>query len=353
MKKKIIASVATLVALSSIIAGCGKTASTTNNTATSPGTTATKANAIKVGLVTDIGGLNDHGFNNLADVGLNEAIKQLGVNGQVVQSTSEADYVPNLTSFASKGYNLVIAVGYLMESAVEQVSQKYPKTKFLIIDDAITDRKNVTSAIFNTEQCGYLAGVMSGLLEKQHSLKGMKNKNTVGVIGGQNIPPVDTYIAGFQQGFAKVDPTGKVLLSFTNSFTDPNMGSQYAQNFISSGADIIFPVAGGTGVGAIDAAKSAGVYAIGVDANQAYIAPATVLTSAMKGVDTATFDVIKQTQDNTFKSGVQYFNLANKGVAIAPMNTIIPSSISAQVATYGSQITSGKIKVSTQLASTK
>jgi basic membrane protein A and related proteins len=348
VKKKIIASIGALIVLSSAVAGCG--ANTANNSTTTTPTTTGTAPALKVGLVTDIGGLNDHSFNNLADVGLNKAISQLGVDGHVVQSASESNYVPNLTSFASKGYNLVIAVGYLMHDAVEQVSQKYPNTKFLIIDDVITDRKNVTSAIFNTEQCGYLVGAMSGLLEKQHSLKGMKGKNTVGVIGGQNIPPVTSYIAGFQQGFKKTDPTGKVLLGFTNSFTDQNVGSQFAQNFISSGADIIFPVAGGTGVGSITAAKNAGVYAIGVDADQAYLAPQTVLTSAMKGVDTATFDVIQQTKNNAFKTGIQTFTLANKGVGIAKLNTIVPASIATQITALSAQVASGTIKVSTTLA---
>jgi basic membrane protein A and related proteins len=172
----------------------------------------------------------------------------------------------------------------------------------------------------------------------------------VGVIGGQNIPPVTSYIAGFQQGFKKTDPTGKVLLGFTNSFVDQNVGSQFAQNFISSGADIIFPVAGGTGIGSITAAKNAGVYAIGVDADQAYLAPQTVLTSAMKGVDTATFDVIQQTKNNAFKTGIQTFTLANKGVGIAKLNTIVPASIATQITALSAQVASGTIKVSTTLA---
>ena len=159
----------------------------------------TNASLFKVGLVTDTGGLNDHGFNHLADVGLQKAQSDLGVTTNVVQSNSESDYIPNLTHFAQQGYNVVIAVGFLMHDAVEQVAQKYPNTKFLIIDDSITDRPNVSSALFKTEQCGYLVGAMAGYLQTS-PIKGINSKNTVGVIGGMNIPPVTSYIAGFQQG---------------------------------------------------------------------------------------------------------------------------------------------------------
>jgi basic membrane protein A len=341
MKKKIATGALAALTLSFAVAGCGAaTKPSTGNTAG-----AGKASSFKVGLVTDMGGLNDHSFNHLADVGVQKAQKELGVQATVVESNSESDYVPNLTRLASQGYNLVIAVGYLMHDAVEQVSQKYPNTKFLIIDDSITDRKNVTGELFKTEQCGYLVGAMAGLLEKTH-LKGLNSQNVVGVVGGQSIPPVNSYIAGFQQGFAKTDPTGKVLVKYTNSFNDQGLGSQYAQNLISSGADIIFPVAGGAGTGSIKAAQSAGVYAIGVDADQNYIAPKTVITSALKGVDTATFDVIKATKEGHFKSGPQWFDLADGGVGIAKPLNIVPQDVISKVNDLAQQIKDGKIKVS-------
>lgn len=363
MKQKLLATAASTIALTALVAGCGT--NTSNNSSTtggsnstnssnssSPASNSTSTNSsgakIKVGLVTDTGGLNDNGFNHLADVGMTQAQNQLsGIQTSVVQSQSETDYVPNLSHYAQQGYNLVIAVGYLMEDAVKQVAKEYPKTDFLIIDDSITGIPNVTSAVFQSEQAGYLAGVMAGLLQNGHQLKGMNSKNVVGVIGGQDIPPVDTYIAGFQQGFKKEDPSGKVLLQYTNSFTDQALGSQYAQNQISQGADIIFPVAGGSGLGAISAAKSAGVYAIGVDTNQAYLAPKNVITSAMKGVDTAVFDTIKAVQDGAFKAGVSTFNLANNGVGIAPPMAGVPQSVIDAVNKAKQQIVSGQVKVST------
>ncbi|MCL6452643.1 MAG: BMP family ABC transporter substrate-binding protein [Alicyclobacillus sp.] len=339
-----------MLALSTVLAGCGAANNAAGGkTATGGNTTGGKGGTFKVGLVTDTGGLNDHSFNHLADVGLTNAEKQLGVQGEVVQSQSANDYVPNLTRFARNGDNLVIAVGYLMEQAVEQVAKEYPNTKFLIIDDAITDRPNVASAIFKTEQCGYLVGAMAGLMEKDKSIKGINSQNVLGVVGGQQIPPVTSYIAGFIEGAKKVDPGVNVIVKYANSFTDQAAGQQLAQSEISQGADIIFPVAGGTGNGAIDAAKAAGVYAIGVDANQNYLAPNTVVTSALKAVDTATFDVIKQAQAGDFKSGVQYFDLANNGVGIAPPISAVPQSIVDQVNQLKQQIQSGQITVSANM----
>ncbi len=344
-----------MVALSTLVVGCG---AATNNTAggtkTANGTGGNpSATTFKVGLVTDTGGLNDHSFNHLAYVGLQKAESQLGVKGEVVQSQAASDYVPELTRFAQNGDNLVIAVGFLMQQAVEQVSKEYPNTKFLIIDDPITDRPNVVSAIFDTQQCGYLVGAMAGLMQKQHGIKGINGQNVLGVIGGQNIPPVTSYIAGFYQGAQKVDPGVKIILNYANSFTDQATGQQLAKDEIAKGADIIFPVAGGTGTGSINAAKAAGVYAIGVDANQNYLAPQTVITSALKAVDTATYDVIKEAQQGKFKSGVQTFDLSNNGVGIAPPTSTVPQSIVQQVNQLATQIKSGAITVSPNIPTGK
>jgi len=303
---------------------------------------ASNPSSFKVGLVTDTGGLNDHGFNHLAYVGLEEAHQKLGVTVNVVQSQSQNDYVPNLSGYARQGYNMVIAVGFLMESAVKQVAAEYPNTKFMIIDDSVSG-KNVASALFNTQQCGYLVGVLSGLVQKEKALPAINSSNTLGVVGGQAIPPVTTYIAGFFAGVHSVDPTAKILLSYTNDFNNPNNGQSYAQAEIAKHADIVFQVAGGTGLGVITAAKQAHVYAIGVDANQGYLAPGTVITSALKGVDVATFDIIKAAFQNRFRAGTYYFSLGGGGVGIAPPMKGIPASILSQVNKAKAGILSGKI----------
>jgi basic membrane protein A and related proteins len=342
MKKPFIAATIGLV-LPILASGCGTSQNATGNAAGGG------AKAIKVGLVTDVGGLNDNGFNHLADVGLTNAEKGLGIQGNVVQSQSASDYVTNLTRYAANGYNLVIAVGYLMHDAVEQVSQQYPKTHFMIIDDTITDRKNVISAVYQSQQAGYLAGAMAGLLEKGTSLPNLNAQNVVGVIGGQSAPPVNSYIAGFQQGFKREDPAGKVLLSYTNSFTDEALGSQYAQSQLSQGADIIFPVAGGCGVGSITAVKNANKYAIGVDTNQNRLAPQNVITSATKGVDTSVYDIIQSVKDKSFKSGVVTFGLKGNGVGIAPAMKSVPQSVVKEVNQLKQDIINGKIHVSTSV----
>lgn len=342
---KLLATVICL-ALPVLVVGCGTANNAGNTAGNATGGGGAAAGAIKVGLVTDVGGLNDNGFNHLADVGLNNAEQHLGIQGNVVESKAAPDYVTNLTRFAANGYNLVIAVGYLMHDAVEQVSQQYPKTDFMIIDDAITDRKNVASAVYQSQQAGYLAGALVGQLEKSKALPNLNAQNVVGVIGGQKAPPVDSYIAGFQQGFKREDPSGKVLLSYTNSFTDEALGSQYAQNQLSQGADIIFPVAGGCGVGSITAVKDANKYAIGVDTNQSFLAPGNIITSATKGVSTSVYDIIGNVKANKFKSGVVSFGLKGNGVGLAPVMKGVPQSMITKVNQLKKDIIAGKIKVS-------
>jgi len=305
----------------------------------------------KVGLVTDVGGLNDHSFNHLAYVGLEAAKAKYGVTVSVVQSHQSSDYFPNLSTYAQQGYNLVIAVGFLMDSAVQKVAKEYPKTKFMIIDDAITGHPNVMSALFDTQQCGYLVGVMSGLMNKQKHIPQINGKNVIGLIGGMDIPPVTSYMAGFIAGVHKVNPKAKVLIDWTNSFTDPALGKEDALSLISKGADIIFPVAGGTGDGAIAAAKEKNVFAIGVDANQNYLAPKTVMTSALKGVNTATEIAIGDALHNHFKAGLNFFDLKNQGVGFATPIVAVPKSVLKKVDSFIPLLNSGKIKPPSALSS--
>lgn len=330
-----------------ILAGCG-TASITP-AASTPTDTAKQNSDFKVALVTDVGGLNDKSFNFLANKGVDQAVKDLGVTKSVVESKQMTDYETNLSRFAEQKYNLVVAVGFLMHDAVEKVSQTYPDTKFMIIDDSITDRSNVASTLFKTEQCGYLVGMMAGLMEKAQGIPNMAGKNTVGVVGGMEIPPVTDYIAGYIQGARSVNSDVKIKLNYTGKFDDPALGKQTALSQIAAGADIVFQVAGGTGTGVIDAAKEKKVYAIGVDADQNYVAPETVMTSATKAMDVATYDVIKATLDNQFKSGNVLFDLNSNGVSFTAPIKAVPQDIVDKVNDAAKQIKEGKITVSTQV----
>src|SRR3954451_8246823 len=207
-----IATVVLVAGLAVVAAGCGskKSDNTTSSATSTPAGTGTTASTtggkkIKVGLVTDIGGLNDRSFNHLADVGLTRAESKLGITGKVLTSSSNADYIPNLSTLAQQKYDLIIGVGFLMADAVDTVATKFPDANFAIIDFpnvALKHKpKNVRGLLFKEQEAGYLVGYLVGLLEKQES----GSKNTIGSVGGQKIPPVDHYIAGYQFGAKQAD----------------------------------------------------------------------------------------------------------------------------------------------------
>lgn len=304
----------------------------------------------KIGLVTDTGGLNDKSFNHLADVGLQKAVSQLHVQQGVKESHSDNDYVPNLTGFASGGYDLVIAVGFDMAAAVGAVSAQYPNTKFALIDAEPTDaqgnsvqRSNVVSLLFKEQEAGALVGVIAGMLEKNGKTK--LQKNTISAVGGQDIPPVDHYIAGYQWAAKMEAPGINVLVGFSNDFVDPTKCAGIANSQIAAGSDVVFQVAGGCGNGALTAAGQKGVYSIGVDADQGYVDP-SVIASALKRVDVATFDAIQSVVNGTFKSGDQTFSLANDGVGYAvDVSSVVTPDIQAEITKVEGEIKSGQVTV--------
>src|SRR5665213_2891106 len=282
-----------------LVAACGST------TAGSP---SPSAKVVKVGLVTDIGGLNDKSFNHLADVGLEKAKTDLHIQGDVVESTTGNDYVPNLTNFASTGYNLVIGVGFLMQQAVGTVAGQFPTVKFAIIDGVGTDAKgndlklpNVVSLLFREQDAGAMVGVIAGMLEKD---KLTPNKtNVISAVGGVSMPPVNHYIAGYKWAATMEDPGIKVLVGYSNDFADPAKCKTIANAQIGQNhSEIVFQVAGGCGLGALQAAGQAHVYSVGVDADQAGADP-SVIASALKKVDVATFTAIQAEVNGTFASG--------------------------------------------------
>jgi basic membrane protein A and related proteins len=334
-----------LLMLLSLLSACGATSTTGG------GTTAKK---IRVGLVTDVGGLNDKGFNHLADLGLEKAKTELGIQGDVTESHAASDYVTNLTSYASKGYDLVIAVGFLMAGAVGQVSQQYPNVKFAIIDSTpadaqgnTVDRPNVVALLFKEQEAGALVGVLTGMLEKQG--KTPKQAHKVGAVGGVSIPPVDHYIAGFQWAVKMEDPTAKVFVSYSDDFADPTKCADKANAQIAGGADVVFQVAGGCGLGVLTTAKDKGVYSIGVDTDQSSVSP-SVIASAVKRVDTATFSAIKSVTDGSFKAGVSTFSLSNDGVGFANGNIPIPADIQTEIDKVSNEIKAGTANVPDKVA---
>jgi basic membrane protein A len=316
---------------------CGSSSSSGGNTGGGGGgTTSSKPGAnYKIGLVTDIGGLNDKSFNHLAYVGLQRAGKILGVQTKVETSNSGSDYVPNMEALATQHYNLVIGVGFLMDSAIKQVAKAFPTTKFAIVDDAPTPpSSNLQGLLFKEQESGYLAGYLAGLMTKT---------NVVSTVGGQKIPPVDHYIAGFQAGAKAANPKVTTLNDYSNSFTDNAKCKSLALNQIAQHSDVVFQVAGGCGLGALSAAQEKHVWGIGVDADQSYLGN-YILTSAIKKVDVAVYDTIKSVVDGTFQGGgVTTFDMTKGATGLGSINGAVPPADVAKVKAQAAKIKAGTI----------
>jgi basic membrane protein A and related proteins len=336
-----IATAAALVAVAALTATSVSSANSTR--AAAP---AAKAATLRIGLVTDIGGLNDRSFNHLAYLGLQEAQKKLGVQVKVLQSKSGSDYIPFLSTLAAQKYDLVIGVGFLMADAVKTVSAQFPSTKFAVIDvdPAGADGKNVLGLTFHEEESGYVAGYLAGLMQK---VQGPRNngKNVVSTVGGLKIPPVDHYIAGFQAGAKAASPGVKTLNGYSNSFTDAAKCKSLAQTQLSQGSDVVFAVAGGCGLGALSAANAKGVWGVGVDADQNYLGP-YMLTSAVKKVDFAVYSTVFTLKEGIFPGGTTVtFGIKNFAAGISGYAKTVPGPVKTKVNAIISKIKAGGIKI--------
>jgi basic membrane protein A len=325
------------VAVLALVAGCGGNDEQAGGT-----TTAKPQKAIRVGLVTDIGQLNDRGFNALAYKGLQQAERRLGIHGRVIESKSASDYVPNLSSFARQGYDLLIGVGFAQGDAVDSVATKFPNTRFVIIDVDQRDLKhkpaNVVGLLFREQEVGYLAGYLAALEAERES-----GPAVISSVGGMKEPPVDRFIAGYQAGARKADPSIKLLNGYSQDWDDLAKCKELALNQIAAGSEIVFQVAGGCGLGALDAAKEGEVWGIGVDADQSFLGP-QVLTSAMKRVDTAVFLAIRSVANGTWKGGRNsVFGLKENGVGLGKVSPRVPKADLAKVEAIKKEIVAGKI----------
>jgi basic membrane protein A and related proteins len=299
-----------------------------------------KGKSIKVGLVTDIGGLNDRSFNFLANKGLEDAKSKLGIDGRVLISKSNGDYIPNLSTVAQQQYDLVIAVGFLMADATATVAGKFPNGDFAIIDYVSSELKgkpkNVEGLLFKEEEAGYLAGYLAGLWAKDNNAK------VISTVGGQDVPPVQHYIAGYQAGAKAANPGIKTLNGYSQDFVDQAKCKEIALNQIAQGSKVVFQVAGQCGLGALDAAKEKGVQGIGVDADQSYLGD-HILTSAVKKVDVAVFDAIKRAQEGKFQGATDVIaTVKNGGVGIGKLGPA-GTKYADQIKQVQDKIASGEI----------
>lgn len=292
----------------------------------------------KVGLVLDVGGVNDGSFNQTSNEGLQKAIADFGIEGNYLESSGDADYQANIESFLDEDYDLIISVGYMLADATREAAEENPDVKFAIIDDSSNaDLDNVTCLMFEQAQGSYLVGYIAGM---------MTQSNTVGFVLGMATETMHQFGYGFTAGVLDANADAKVLQMNANNFADAATGKADANAMISDGADIIFHAAGGTGRGVIEACNEAeGIYAIGVDTDQSPLAPETIITSAMKRVDTSVYDTIEKLIKGELESGVVTYDLAAEGVGIAPTQDLLPAEVIEAVNAQAAKIISGEIEV--------
>lgn len=274
---------------------------------------------IKVGLVTDVGKVNDGTFNQSAYEGLKRAEQELGVQIDFVETAQPTDYETNLERFASQDYDLVIGVGFLMGEALQKVASAHPDVKFAIVDFAYeTPPANVKGLTFREDQSGYIAGTIAALISQS---------NNIGVVAGiEDVPAVKKFVQGYEAGAKAQKPDIRVQQVYTASFTDPATGAEQARSQIAEGADVIFGAGGQTGSGGVAAAAQQGVFGIGVDADEYFTTfkggseqgADKLVSSALKRVDNAVFDTVKSVVDGSFSNELYVGDAANGGVDYAP-----------------------------------
>ena len=338
MKRRITAlMMAAAMCMSLVACGSSNTNTTENNNTAESGSAAAKDTSdLKIGLVTDVGGVNDGSFNQTAWEGMERAAEELGVTVNYLESGTDADYAPNLETFADEEYDLIISIGYMLADATRTAAEQNPDIKFAIVDDATIDLPNVTCLMFRAEQASYLAGYVAGKTTKT---------NNVGYVAGMANETMNQFGYGYCAGVLDANPDAKIQQFNANSFADAATGKTMANTAITNGADVIFHAAAATGLGVIEACHEAGVYAIGVDSDQSGISPDTVLTSAMKRVDNAVYDTIESLVNGTLESSVHTYDLAEGGVDIAPSQDLIADDVVAEVEEVKEKIINAEIEV--------
>jgi basic membrane protein A len=305
---------------------------------------------VTVALVSDIGKFNDKGFNQSQLAGLNTAKAKLGITTIPLQSNSTSDYSPNFNTAIRKGANLVIAAGFLLAKTEATYAKQFPKVHFAITDDSVhgfdfkgKNVSNIEGLTYAANESGCLVGVLAAKMTQK--LGG----DTIGAVGGLQIPPVDIWIAGYKFCAQKAVPGTQVLVQYSQDFVASDKCKTVATNEISQGAKVVFQVAGGCGLGVFKAADEAGAWAIGVDVDQ-YKLGKRVLTSGTKHVETGIFGVAQQEQQGKFKGGTDLkFNLKNGGVGVGKINPSVPASYIKLMNSYKAKIIAGKLKVPTAI----
>jgi basic membrane protein A and related proteins len=316
------------------------------------GTTASAQNSatFKAAMVSDTGNINDKSFNHLSKLGLDKAHRVLGAQTHVFISNSASDYLPNFTAAARQGYQAIVATGFLLGADMDTAATQFPKAKFAIVDfpwSALTHKpKNAVGLTFESQQSGYLVGYLAGLMAKKQG-----GKQVVSAVGGKKLPSVDNWIAGYFAGAKKANPGVKTLLDYSNEFPVSFAAKckELALNQIAKGSQAVFQVAGGCGLGALDAAKAnhkgkRPVWGIGVDADQSYLG-AHILTSGTKKVDVSTYRFYLSVKNGTFKGGRNFDGTLKNGLqGVGKISAKVPPAFIVKMNKIKALIIKGKIK---------
>jgi basic membrane protein A len=314
------------------------------------GTAAEDKSKVHVGIVFDIGGKDDRSFNAAAWEGVKRARKDFPIVLRDVEPGDPTSIEPAMRAFAERGYDLIIGVGFAQTPIMEEVAKDYPNINFAIID-GVSKLPNVASLIFKEHQGSYLVGMIAAKSSKS---------GTIGFIGGMDIPLIHKFETGYEEGARAVNPKIRIIPNYIGvtdtAWNDPVKGKELARTQIEKGADVIFTAAGNSGLGAFDAAEQAGKgedgrarrFVIGVDSDQNWVKPGFVLTSMVKRVDNAVYQIVKDKIENKFQGGVHVYGLENDGVGYAldqyNKDLLSPQMIQ-EVESAKQQIIGGQIKV--------
>jgi basic membrane protein A and related proteins len=341
MRRSLLVAVSLLVLLSMVLAGCAKA-------------TPTPAPKLKVGEITDTGGIDDKTFNATAYKGIERAVTELGVAGGYLESNQPTDYAKNITEYLNQKYDLIVTVGYLLGEDTATFAKANPNQKFAIVDYAYDPViPNVLALTFSTDQAAFMAGYLAA---------GMTKSGKVGTFGGMEIPTVTVFMVGFANGVAyynqKNGTSVEVLgtTTYVGNFESTDDGRRTGESLMDEGADIIMAVAGPVGMGTAAAVLERGMTMIGVDTDMTVSAPqykSILLTSVLKNMDVAVYDAIKAVKDGTFKGGTYVGTLVNNGVGLAPYNDFeskVPQALKDQVAQLQKDLIASTVKTGWPLA---
>jgi basic membrane protein A and related proteins len=310
--------------------------------------------AFLAGVVSDVGRFNDKGFNQLSLKGCKSGAKKAKGTCRGLESRATSDYLPNFTRLVRDGSDINVATGFLLAEGTATVAKRFPDSKFAIVDYSVKGApfankkgkplfKNVVGLTFATNQNSYMIGCLAALMARRDG------GNTISAVGGLSIPTVNIFIAAYRAGANRCVRGTQTLVDFSQDFVDQAKCKELALNQIEQGSKVVFQVAGGCGLGALDAAKEQSVWGVGVDNDQAFLG-AHILTSAVKRVDVAVETVVLGAKNGTYRGGKDLnFNLKNKGVAVGKINRRVPKAFKTQMNKIGAQILAGKIKPPTKL----